>query len=156
MKENFYEAELRKVLRKEMESHLVREVGDSSHFFAGLMETYPARGSKIDWCRVPGSIERAEEDESVQVEKFTAFFDEIAHKFHLAGDVVYVGDSATDFALTGSLECMRGALPELLSIPQHHYLIGAGSSWCFCFTMEGGMGFGFSPATANEDLDTHN
>lgn len=111
------------------------------------MTAYPASGSKIDWDRVPGSIERVEEDESLQSERFTAFFDEIVQRFRLAGDVVYVGDSATDFALAGSVECMRDALPETLAIPQHHYLIGPDSSWCLCFTMEGNMGFGFRPST---------
>lgn len=146
MSENFYEAELRKALHAAMESGRVREVGDSSPFFAQLMKTYPASGSKIDWNRVPGSIERIEEEETLQVEQFTAFFDEIVQKVGLAGDAFYVGDSATDFALTGSLECMREVLPELLAIPQHHYLVGPEFSWCLCFTMEGDMGFGFNPS----------
>ena len=61
MSGNFYEAELRKALHAAMESRRVRELGDSSSFFAELMKTYPASGSKIDWGRVPGSIERVEE-----------------------------------------------------------------------------------------------
>ena len=146
MSENFYEAELRKALHAAMESHRVKELGDSPRNFAELIKAYPASGSKIDWDRVPGSVERVEEEESLQAEQFTAFFDEIVQKFRLAGDVVYVGDSATDFALTGSLECMREVLPELLAIPQHHYMIGPESSWCLCFTMEGDMGFGFRPS----------
>ena len=145
MSGNFYEAELRKALRTEIESHRIRELGDSSPFFAQLTKAYPASGSKIDWGRVPGSIERVEEG-ALQVEQFAKFFDEVVQKFRLSGDVVYVGDSATDFALTGSLECMREVLPELLAIPQHHYLVGPDSSWCACFTMEGDMGFGFRPS----------
>lgn len=148
MGESFYEAELRKALRAAIESHRIKELGDSSPFFAQLMATYPVSGSKIDWGRLPGSIERVEEDEAIQAEQFTAFFDEVIQKFRLAGDVVYVGDSATDFALTGSVGCMRDVLPELLAIPQHHYLIGPESSWCLCFTMEGDMGFGFRPSAA--------
>ncbi|MDF0584160.1 hypothetical protein [Bradyrhizobium yuanmingense] len=148
MSANFYEAELRKALRKEIESHRIRELGDSSPFFAQLTKAYPAGGSKIDWGRVPGSIERVEEDEALQVEQFAKFFDEVIQTFRLSGDVVYVGDSATDFALTGSLECMREVLPELLAVPQHHYIVGPDSSWCVCFTMEGDMGFGFRPSPA--------
>jgi hypothetical protein len=146
MSGNFYEAELRKALRTEIESHRIRELGESSPFFAQLTKAYPASGSKIDWGRVPGSIERVEEDEVLQAEQFAKFFDEVVQKFRLSGDVVYVGDSATDFALAGSLECMREVLPELLALPQHHYLVGPDSSWCVCFTMEGDMGFGFRPS----------
>lgn len=146
MSGNFYEAELRRALQAALESNRIKELGDSSPFFAQLMKTYPASGSKIDWDRVPGSVERFDDEEAIQAVQFTEFFDEIVHKFCLAGDVIYVGDSATDFALTGSMECVREALPELLAVPQHHYLIGPESSWCMCFTMEGGMGFGFRPS----------
>jgi hypothetical protein len=140
---NFYEVELRKVLRADIEYHRIMEAGDSSPFFEQLGKAFPVIGSKIDWARVPGSIERVEEDEAVQREQFTKFFDEAMQTFRLSGDVVYVGDSATDFALAGSVDCVRRALPELLTVPQHHYLLGPDCSWCMCFTMEGDMGFGF-------------
>lgn len=64
--------------------------------------------------------------------------------FHLIGSVIYVGDSATDFALMGTVEVMQRALPIILEVPQHHYFIGPGYSWCICMTMEGDMGFGLS------------
>ena len=146
MSKNLYEAELRKALHSAMESNRIRELGESSPFFAGLMQNYPIDGSKVDWDLVPGSIERVEHDEALQAGQFAAFFDEIAQRFRLEGDVVYVGDSATDFALAGSLQAMREVLPELLMIPQHHYFVGPESSWCLCFTMEGDMGFGFRPS----------
>ncbi len=145
MSSNFYEAELRHVLHFAMESNRIRDLGNSSPFFAQLMKAYPSCGSKIDWARVPGSVERAEERADFQIIQFVSFFDQVVQKFRLVGDVVYVGDSATDFALAGSMECMREALPELLAIPQHHYLMGPDGSWCMCFTMEGNMGFGFHP-----------
>ncbi|WP_428989917.1 hypothetical protein [Methylocapsa aurea] len=146
MSGNFYEDEVRKALQAAMASNRLREMDDSSPFFAQLMTAYPATGSKIDWNRVPDSIERSEEDQALHVEQFIAFFDEMVRRVGLAGDVVYVGDSATDFALAGPIENMREALPDLLTVPQHHYLIGPGSSWCMCFTMEGDMGFGFHPS----------
>lgn len=126
-----------------MEAGRIEEVGESSFFFAQLARRYPAQGSKIDWTRVPGAVERAESREAAQQEQFTIFFDELAAKFDLSGDVIYVGDSATDFALRGSVQHMRKVLPELLEIPQHHYIIGPEAKWCMCFTMEGDMGFGF-------------
>jgi len=143
MNSNFYEADLRKALCKEIESRRIRELGDSSPFFVQLAKLYPTNGSKIDWARVPDSIERVENEDALQAEQFAKFFDEVIQKFRLSGEVVYIGDSATDFALIGSLECMSEALSKLLAVPQHHYLIGSDFSWCICFTMEGNMGFGF-------------
>ena len=146
MSQNFHEVELRKALRAQIESHRICELGDSAPIFAQLTKAYPARGSKIDWGRVPGAVERLEEERSFQVERFAKFFDEMVQKFRLSGDIIYVGDSATDFALAGPVECMREVFPELFAIPQHHYLVGPDSSWCVCFTMEGDMGFGFRPS----------
>ena len=145
MVQNFYEDELRKVLHAAMASGLIREVGESSPFFDELAKAYPALGSKIDWSRVPGAVGRNEEDNAQQIGQFISFFDAVVQNAKLVGDVVYVGDSGTDFAFAGSIESMREALPELLAIPQHHYLIGPACSWCMCFTMEGYMDFGFHP-----------
>jgi len=145
MSENFYEVELRNALQSVMELKHIRGVGDSAPLFARLTAAYPSFGSKIDWRRVPGSVERTEEDESRQTEQFKVFFNEVVEKSKLSGDVVYAGDSATDFALSGSLEHMGAALPELLMIPQHHYFIGAASCWCISLTTEDDMGFGFQP-----------
>lgn len=150
MSANFYESELRMALRKEIESSHIKELGDSAPFFAKLAKIYPAIGSKIDWGQVPRSIERSEENEALQAEECADFFDEMVQKFHLSGDVIYVGDSATDIALAGSLGYVRAVLCNILTIPQHHYLIAQDYSWCMCFTMEGDMGFGFCPASANK------
>ena len=143
MNGDFFETGLRQALRKEFESHRLRELGDSSPFFSQLMEAFPVCGSKIDWDRVSDSIERVEEDIDLQTGQFAEFFDEVNQRCCLSGDVVYVGDGVTDFALVSSLKCMREILPELLAVPQHHYLVAPDSSWCMCFTMEGWMGFGF-------------
>ncbi|WP_429563833.1 hypothetical protein [Paraburkholderia sp. MM6662-R1] len=140
---NFYEVELRRALRANFESGEVRVVGDSAVVFEKLANAYPASGSKIDWSQIPGSIECFEEEDDLQAVKFIEFFDEIVGKFVLTGEVIYIGDSATDFALGSTIESMRGILPELLVIPQHHYFTNSMCSWCMCLTMEGDMGFGF-------------
>lgn len=145
MNGNFYENELHQTLRLEFESDSIREQGESSPFFVQLAQTYPVHGSKIDWGRIPGSIERVENNETSQIESFIAFFDEIMHRFSLSGDVVYIGDSITDFAIMGEIKSIRKALPQLLRIPQHHYLLGPKCSWCLCLTMEGDMAFAFKP-----------
>lgn len=146
---NFYEAELQKALKSNFESGQLRENGNSLPFFEKLARTFPVIGSKIDWEKVPDSIELVELQESAQINRFIGFFDEVCAKFSLSGDVIYVGDSATEFALESAVDVMKKILPELLSIPQHHYFIGPGYSWCICLTMEGDMAFGFSPRSSD-------
>lgn len=143
MGENFYEAEIQRALEEDFSSGALKIIGDSSAIFEVLANSYPAAGSKIDWSEVPGSIRAFEESDSLQAGKFIEFFDEVVEKFSLSGDVVYVGDSATDFSIRAAIEKIREILPELLDIPQHHYFIGPDFSWCMCLTMEGDMGFGF-------------
>jgi hypothetical protein len=137
-----YEDDLRLALKAEFDAGDIREIGDAAHVFAQLSKTYPASGSKIDWKQVPGAIERTEEDESLQLERFVEFFDEMRSRFGLTGTVLYAGDSATDFVLEATVEVFRRALPEFIAIPQHHYFIGPDFSWCVCLSMEGDMGFG--------------
>ena len=148
---NIYEDGIREAMKSDFESGALREVGESSKFFAPLAKAYPNYGSKIAWSKVPGSIEVPNSRSKLggpsyfETAKCVKFFDEIIKRFDLKGNVTYVGDSLTDFALEGSVDAIREALPQLLSIPQHHYLIGTEFSWCASWTMEGDMAFGFRP-----------
>jgi hypothetical protein len=137
-----YEEEIRQALKVELDSGCLKEVGPTEHIFGLLIKAYPFRGSKIDWKRVPGTIGCTTGDRSNQSARFAAFFDEMCSRFRLNGPVVYIGDSATDFALAGSIKTMRRVLSVLIDTPQHHYLVGPNASWCICLTMEGDIDFG--------------
>jgi hypothetical protein len=143
-----YEDDIRRALKAEVEAGRLREVGVASAVFGPLAKVYPAIGSKIDWKRVPGAVERSEEDQSLQSERFVEFFDEIRSRFELPGPVMYVGDRATDFVLGAAIDVMRRVLPELIEIPQHHYFVGPDCAWCICMTMEGDVGFGRSTVSS--------
>jgi hypothetical protein len=148
MKENLYEVNLRKMLRMSTEPLSIKSIGDSSPVFEQLMKIFPVIGSKIDWDHVPGSIQQNEKVDDFQLPRFISFFDEVVQKFRLAGEVIYVGDSVTDFALEGPIDCIREVLVEVLAIPQHHYFVSPNFAWCMCFTMEGDMSFGIAPSRA--------
>lgn len=141
---NYHEDELRKSLGSLFKSGEIREFGSSSAYFAQLSELFPASGSKINWCKVDRSVEDTESRESMRISKFIEFFNLMCTKFSLTGEIIYLGDSATEFALCMTLETLKNVLPELLVIPQHHYFLSVSNRWCMCFTMEGDMGFGFS------------
>jgi hypothetical protein len=140
-----YEEDVRSALKDDFAAGHISEADDSEQVFKELGKTYPVVGSKIDWDKIPGSVVDFEGCAELQAEKFCEFFDGIRSKFELSGDVIYVGDSATDFSLLGSIDAIRRRLPDLLEVPQHHYFVGMGCSWCMCLTMEGDMGYGAQP-----------
>src|SRR5262245_52056590 len=145
MAENAYEAELRQALAEAFVSGAIRDTSTSGPVFLKLSQAFPTLGSKIDWAAVPASVERridSRRDEAVQC---IQFFDEMRRRFALTGEIAYVGDALTDIALLGSFEAIRAALPSILSIPQHHDLVGPDTAWCLSFTMEGDMAFGLRP-----------
>jgi hypothetical protein len=145
-----YEDGVRSALKAQFDAGELRDVGDAAAVFGSLSSVFPTSGSKIDWRHVPGSVESAEEDASLQRERFVQFFDEMQSRFVLTGPATYAGDSATDFALEGAVDAIRKALPILLEVPQHHYFMGPGCSWCICLTMEGDMGFGRSERASHD------
>jgi hypothetical protein len=137
-----YEDDIRQSLKSEFDAGFLSEAGSADDVFGLLAKVYPASGSQIDWKRVPGAIERSETDQREQPHQFVEFFNEMIATFELSGPVLYAGDSATDFALAGSIATMQRILPVLIAVPQHHYFVGPNATWCICMRMEGGMGFG--------------
>jgi hypothetical protein len=142
--ENFYESEIRDHFKRLFDSGELRSIGGSLEIFQKIAGVYPVVGSKIDWNRVPRSVGCAESRDDFQIERFVGFFNEVIAKFSLSGGVIYVGDGLTDFALIGDISVIQKILPKLIEIPQHHYIVDYGCSWCICLTMEGDMDFGFA------------
>ncbi len=114
----------------------------SRQIFLSVMKTYPYSGSKIDWSGVPGAIEEYEPNPDLHSFRFSTFFDGMCLRFGLSGSVTYVGDSATDGAIEGSVDAFQKILAVIFDIPQHHYFVGPNLAWCMCMTMEGDMAFG--------------
>ena len=139
-----YEEDVRFSLKDDINAGLISETGEAELVFKELGKNFPVLGSKIDWDKIPGSIIDFEKCKEMQEKRFCKFFDDVRAKFSLSGDVIYVGDSATDFSLLGSIDTIRRHLPDLLEVPQHHYFVGVGCSWCICLTMEGDMGCGMA------------
>jgi hypothetical protein len=148
---NFYESYLREHLSAEMASNRIIEVLDSSIFFKQLSTVYPIVGSKIAWSAISGSIESYEEDISIQKNEFISFFRKIRDRFSLSGEAIYMGESATDFALLGDIQVFDEIISKILDVPQHHYFVSKDFSWCMSFTMEGDMAFGFRGKACNAD-----
>jgi hypothetical protein len=144
-----FDDEARIQLSQEFTSGVLRYIGDSIPIFRMLADKYPISGSKIAWSNVHGAIHERNCNGQREVEQFAAFVTGRKLNSTLAADVIYIGDGLTDFAVEGSLENIIAALPILINVAQHHYLIGPKFCWCACWTMEGDMDFGFAPPTEN-------
>lgn len=140
---NYYEEEILNALEG-VESDVVCVEGGADEIFSRMLERYPVSGSKIDWARVEGSVEEVESNLDLQSQRFERFFRDVISRFGLKGEVVYVGDSLTDFSLCGSSDGFGGLVGAIFEVPQHHYFLGRDLGWCMCFSMEGCMSFGFS------------
>lgn len=136
-----YDDEIRQALKDRFGANQLCDVGEATTFFAELAKVFPLAGSRVDWNRVPGAVEQVEKDQAAQVDRFVEFFREMRRRFSLQGVVTYVGDSATRFAIQGSVDSFTAVARVLFSIPQHHYFVGPDCSWCMCFTFEGDMAF---------------
>lgn len=112
--------------------------------FDHLMRAFPISGTKIDWKMVPGAITESLSPHAA-TESAIEFFRRICLAEGLRGAAFYVGDSATDVSIVSSIEVIYRALGDLLDIPQHHYVVAPNAAWCFSFTMEGDLAFGYAP-----------
>lgn len=142
MKFNHYENDILSKLHDSMEHGDIRLAGDAIPYFSGLSNHFPIGGNGIDWERVPGAVVQVAKIGSGSVQNFIDFFRVATSHLDVSGDVVFVGDGATDFAVSGSIAAMMAALPVLFDVPQHNYLIGPNYSWCALLSFEGDMAFG--------------
>lgn len=140
------EDEFQRVINHEVSRGLIHSSFDTDDFFSNLEKAFPVSGSRIAWAHVPGSISSQATDRSNESQMFFRFFLDMVDQYNLSGDVAYAGDGYTEGMLSGPISEMTKHLPELLSYSQHHYLSSPNYSWCFFFSFEGDMNFGFRPS----------
>lgn len=138
-----YDEELIEYFRDELSTGKVEIVSDSSNYFTRLADEFPTVGSRIDWTKVSNSWVEVANTQSDEVTQFVNFFNAAVDRYKLAGQVICMGDSATQIAMIFPVDLLRKKLDEILSIPQHHYFVAEDFSWCLVFTFEGDMAFGW-------------
>lgn len=144
------ENELTERLQPEFDSGRLHKIESEAALFDRLGRVYPIYGTKIHWVKVPGailgecSVYPSRGIDGVQTREFIAFYDKIVSRYDIAGKGIYMGDGLIDFAVAGHLHAIRKVLPDLFDVPHHHYLVGENFEWCFSWTMEGNMAFGYA------------
>lgn len=145
---NYFEVEVLGELRDFIGCGAITVDPESGAVFRAIESMFPVKFSRIDWSRVPGAIGLSSVAGPALPDEFGLFFRDVVGQMHLDGSLTYVGDSATDLALVGSVEVMSQVLDRLIAIPQHHFFFSDSGRWCFSCTFEGDMHFGYSPRGA--------
>jgi len=139
---NAYEIDLIEALNDNRGRVTWRHDG-ASKIFEEISGMYPVAGSKIDWSRLASHTGAKVRDLQQRTLEFSKFFLQTNHAAPLGSEVIYIGDGLTDFSLHAPIDFIKHRLTPIFSVPQHHYFLGTGLSWCMCFTMEGDMDFAF-------------
>lgn len=111
-----------------------------------ICSSFPFAGSKIDWEKVPGSIEEEAGYETF-VRDCLGFFQRAVSNNDISQDdsVLVMGDNQmNNLAVATAIGTLEQILEDLLDIPQHTYIVAQNGDWCMTFTMEGDMTFGRS------------
>lgn len=101
-------------------------------------------GSRIDWLQTYNHSSKESNNQSL-LSDVSRFIAELKEK-HLNKNVqvMYIGDSLTDFGYQFELKDIEKLIVYFLEIPQHHYFIPLEGDWCLCVTFENYLDFGFS------------
>lgn len=142
---NYFEKNLLVDLENKISSSELHILGSSEPYFLKLEQHYRVKHNRIDWDRLQVVEKNYEGNSNKQLKGFIEFFTLITEKYYLSEDLIWIGDSAINFAITGSVEVIMSCLNYILDIPQHHYFLSTDYKWCFCFTFEGEMFFGTQP-----------
>ena len=138
------EEEFQELFKQCITNNDVKVVELSESYFSKLAEEFPLYDSKIDWDKVPDSILEHNPDIN-DVSSWCEFFRKVVKEQNLSGNVVYINDSAFDCAYIFPIDAVVSHISDILEFPQHHYFVNENLTWCFSFTMEGEMAFGFKP-----------
>ena len=118
----------------------------SAPYFRRLERAFPIFGSKIDWSKVPGAIDRdfPNLDYEEYCEQALRLLKDVVETAGVqwTDEVVVVVDADDDRAVLLTLAQLAAALPSILATWQHTYVIGKETTWCLVSTMEGSLAFG--------------
>lgn len=117
--------------------------------FRLLARRFPLVGSKIDWEKVPRAVVRETDpqDPDRHVRDATNLLLDVTKAEGIATEqiVIALGDSAMEEAVSLPVGVLLDSVRDFLELPQHLYVLPEDGSWCFSFTMEGDLAFGYAP-----------
>jgi hypothetical protein len=117
----------------------------AKRFFGRLAEQFPTGLNRIDWSRVAGALAVHCPNPAPSAADIIEFLNRVIGWTGVgpAEQVVLLGDSA-DVALWLTVPVLQAHTEVLLAAPQHYYLLPWDAAWCFNYTFEGDMYFGWA------------
>lgn len=124
----------------------VEYLNDSNNLFTKILTNYPIDSYRIDWSKIKNKIEfhiGVNYPDSVQPIKDCIKI--IITQYRLSEDeYVYVCfDGITEGAFIMQWSTFKEYAHELLTTPQHTYVIPEDAGWCLNYTFENDLYFGY-------------
>ncbi len=118
---------------------------------AQMEANFPMQRGRLDWSEIPGFKCLFRNEQRLSVFALTQFFNEfLADASFIGSDKLkIVGDGIFDNVIRVPASLIVKHLSEILSIPQHTYIIDEEALWCFNHTFEGDAYFGSSTRLPN-------
>lgn len=117
-------------------------------YFRRIEARFPICGSKVSWDEVPSALDYYQPRWSPEgfSQRAVELVRDVVNRGLVRSEATAVifADGPDDEAVTLTIDGALAVLPQLLGLPQHTYIADPTASWCFCFTTEGGLSFGFA------------
>lgn len=140
---NRFEKEILEIIDNFGDKSSIEIRSNADYVFRKLQDNFPVSGSKIDWDNVHPRENLTSPLVPITTHDRIKFFSDNIDKYCLIGRAFLIGDSILDFAMEGDPRDFIFILPKFLEIPQHSYVVHEKFTWCFCFSFEGDVDFGF-------------
>jgi type III secretion system FlhB-like substrate exporter len=142
---NYFEEIIYQEANNLITNKLIEIEADSTKYFDKVESVFPVDMNRIAWEKVVNRIEEFPGKSLNELEELKKFITNFINKYNitLAKKVIYFGDNI-NIAIQMSLETFLNNLDIFCTIPQHTYLIPEDISWCFNYTFEGYLYFGFA------------
>jgi len=151
----WHERQLLGDLEAEISAGAVALIEDAVPLYEKLLEVFPHRAARIDWGRVPGAVhldgppERATSNFQLRepATELREFWGRVRLTYNIGNEteVIVLGDGLVSFALRLRVKILTDHLVDILSIPQHTYVVPVDFSWCFHYTVEDEAYWGVAP-----------
>ena len=140
-----YDDELIKDLELNKLSTKVEVVENIEYYLNLLEQKFQFNGSRIDWSQIDRHMSEELNDEYL-LAGLRQFISKIKenHLIDKEVELIYFGDSLTEYGYKFELRDIEQIIVHLLEIPQHHYFVPVQGDWCLCVSYEYYIDFGFS------------
>jgi len=123
----------------------VQYLENSDSIFQKIVDNYPIQSHRIDWDMIPHTEVYIGKKYPDSIEDLDKAIQQIVdmEKINPKTKVFICFDGYTSGALSMSVALFLKFASEILTFPQHTYVLPEGENWCLNYTMEHYLYFGY-------------